>query len=286
MSDPLMLVFCGNHTDSLGQEHSLLNYGSLYHYLFSRVIPVRYLKAGSIHQISKCLAALTENAHDLVYLVFVGRGSATSTTIYPWISPGDGTLADLVDIPLIHNARKQQISFRIILDCCNVSPILLKMHTTHERLPYQLDDNLIKRRITTFLSFPFQYLCMRQETLNFTQDANATILNSALLEAIINYDYEDLSKLLTIANARLYGKYQAARNYPVAMRRLLFSDVAYTYRGWNSVVAEYLDPNIKWTVLPSDYPAPVQSLMSIEGNAEENGSILADRSSELKKIIF
>lgn len=251
MSNPLMLILGGIHVDSLGNEHRLMQHASLYHYLFSRIMPVQTRDCYYEHQLTTIFNQLAHQDYDLVYLVFIGEAFTNVRKHHVLLA--DGSLFNLPATPLnfIQNNRQRPISFRIIFDWLHVLPIVLRPRiSSSARYAFTNDSDIqmIDGRLKIFLSFPFNYITVSRNVVNYPQDANATIFNSSLLEAIINVDAINLDTILMTANARLHEKLKVHKRGAAKMKRLIMSEPKFDYS-----LSDTTNNRNEWIILPSSY---------------------------------
>lgn len=247
-----MLILGGIHVDSLGNEQSLIQHGSLYHYLFSRIIPVESRECYYQDQLSAILGQLAHKDHDLVYLVFIGESFTNVREDHVLLA--DGSLFNLpAKTDFIKDNRQRPIVLRKIFDWYHILPILLRPRVLpHARLAFTHDSDIevIDRRLKMFLSFPFNYITVSKKVVNYPQDANATIFNSSLLEAIINVDAINLDTILMTANARLHEKLKVHKRGGVKLKKAILSEPKFDY-SWSDTTE--LQNGIEWIILPSSY---------------------------------
>lgn len=106
---------------------------------------------------------------------------------------------------------------------------------------------MIDGRLKIFLSFPFNYITVSKKVVNYPQDANATIFNSSLLEAIINVDAINLDTILMTANARLHEKLKVHKR-GVKLKKAIMSEPKFDYS-----LSDTTNNRNEWIILPSSY---------------------------------
>jgi len=266
LSDYGMLIIGGKHIDTLGTEQSLVLHGSVYHMLFSRIIDVLHCDTSTTLEISNYIRSMERLQFKVILLIYVGHGLGC-TEKYPLACPGVGS-ADLVKLPPIKNSNGDLVKFRVIMDCCNRPPQPLFLRPTPD-----VESSLfeINQKLRKFLLLDFQHIEIRRGLYNYTKGANATLLNSALLEAILNIEFSNLPEFLTAANAVLVQQYQLFKPPErFNLRKLLTSDTDYTYKSINRLPRA----STEWISLRNDYGLDLED--SIEYLESDEPSLFPD----------